>query len=77
MGWCLHLEADYGMDPWVGQSLDGPSFRLNSKLCLCNSFHGCFAPNSKRGKVTTVWSSFFLSFMCFGNCILGILKFLG
>jgi hypothetical protein len=28
------------------QSLDGSSFRLSSKLCLCNSFHGCFVPNS-------------------------------
>jgi hypothetical protein len=41
------LEADYGMDPWIWQSLDGPSFCLSSKLCLCNSFHGCFVPNSK------------------------------
>ena len=29
MQWCLRLEADYGMDPWVRQSLDGPSFNLN------------------------------------------------
>jgi hypothetical protein len=29
MQWCLRLEADYGMDPWVRQSLDGPSFRLS------------------------------------------------
>ena len=29
------------MDPWVWQSLDGPSFPLSSKLSLCNSFHGC------------------------------------
>jgi hypothetical protein len=26
MQWCQHLEADYGMDPWISQSLDGPSF---------------------------------------------------
>ena len=31
-------------------ALDGPSFRLSSKLCLCNSFHGCFVPNSKKGQ---------------------------
>jgi hypothetical protein len=42
------LEADYGIDPWVWQSLDGPSFRHSSKLCLCNSFHGCFVPISKK-----------------------------
>jgi hypothetical protein len=22
---------------------------LLSQLCLCNSFHGCFVPNSKKG----------------------------
>jgi hypothetical protein len=43
----LHLVADYGMDPWVGQSLDGPSFCLSSELSLCNSFHGCFIPYSR------------------------------
>ena len=58
------------MDSQVGQSLDGPSFPLSSKLCLCDTFHGCFVPNSKRGKVSTLWSSFFLSFMCLANCIL-------
>jgi hypothetical protein len=38
------------MDPRVRQSLDGTSFFLSSKLCLCNSFHGCFIPNSKKGQ---------------------------
>jgi hypothetical protein len=47
---CQHLEADYVMNPQVWQSLDGPSFHLSSKLCLCNSFHGCFVPNSKKGQ---------------------------
>jgi hypothetical protein len=28
MQWCQRLEADYGMDPQVWQSLDGPSFHL-------------------------------------------------
>jgi hypothetical protein len=32
----------------VGQSLDGPSFSLSSKLCLCNYFHGYFVPHSKK-----------------------------
>ena len=58
------------MDPWIWQSLDGPSFCLSSKLCLCNSFHGWLFPILRRGKVSTFWSSFFLSFMCFANCIL-------
>jgi hypothetical protein len=47
MQWCQILEADYGMDAQVWQSLDG---HLSSKLCLCNSFHGCFVPNSKKGQ---------------------------
>ena len=38
------------MDPRGWQSVDGSSFRPSSKLCLCNSFHGCFAPNSKKGQ---------------------------
>ena len=50
MQWCQRLEADYEMDPWIWQSLDGPSFCLSSKLCLCNSFHGCSVPNSKKGQ---------------------------
>jgi hypothetical protein len=37
---CNRLEANYGMDPWIWQSLDGPPFCLSSKLCLCNSFPG-------------------------------------
>jgi hypothetical protein len=44
------LVADYGMHPRIWQSLDGPSFHLSSKLCLCNSLHGCFVPNSKKGQ---------------------------
>jgi hypothetical protein len=40
MQWCQRLDADYGVDPWLWQSLHGPSFHLSSKLRLCNSFHG-------------------------------------
>jgi hypothetical protein len=50
MQWCQRLDADYGVDPWLWQSLHGPSFHLSSKLRLCNSFHGCFVPKSKEGK---------------------------
>ena len=59
-----------GWIPHVRQSLDGPSFRLSSKLWLCNSLHRSFVPNSKKGEVSTLWSSFFLSFMCLANYIL-------
>jgi hypothetical protein len=32
------LLSTYGLDPQVGQSLDGLSFSLCSTLCLCISF---------------------------------------
>ena len=50
MQWCLRLAADYGMDSRIWHSLDGPSFCHSSKLYLCNSFHGCFVLNSKKGE---------------------------
>jgi hypothetical protein len=34
-----------------------------------------FVPVLRRNEVSTLWSSFFLSFMYFANCILGILSF--
>jgi hypothetical protein len=43
------------MDPWVEQSLDGPSFHLSSKLCLCNSIHGYFVPPSKEIRFLKTW----------------------
>ena len=36
---------------------------------------GILLPILRRNKISTLWSSFFLSFMCFANCILGILSF--
>jgi hypothetical protein len=35
---------------------------------------GVLFPILGRGEVSTLWSSFFLSFMCFADCILGILS---
>jgi hypothetical protein len=35
---------------------------------------GILFPILRRNKVSTLWSSFF-SFMCFANCVLGILSF--
>jgi hypothetical protein len=76
-GLCLCLEADYGMDPQMQQSLDGPSFHLSSKLCLCNSFHGCFVPNSKKGQSDHILVLVLLEFHVFCNLYLGYSKFLG
>ena len=53
--------AVYGMGPQVGQPQDGHSLSLCSTLCLCNSLHGYFVPPLRRIKVSTLWSSFFLS----------------
>ena len=36
---------------------------------------GILFPILRREKLYTLWSSYFLSFMCFANCILGILSF--
>jgi hypothetical protein len=47
----------------VGQSLDGHSFSLCSKLCLCNPSMVTLFPLLGRIKVSTLWSSFFLSFL--------------
>jgi hypothetical protein len=76
MQWCQRLEADYGMEPQVWQSLDGPSFRLSSKLCLCNSFYGCFVPNSKKGQSVHTLVFVLLEFHVFCKLYLGYSKFL-
>jgi hypothetical protein len=75
MQWCLHLEADYGMDPRIWQSLDGPSFRLSSNLSLCNSFHGCFVPMKGQSDHTLVFDLLEFHVLC--NLYLGYSKFLG
>jgi hypothetical protein len=73
----LGLVIVNGMDPQVSLSLDGHFFSLYSILCLCNSFHGYSPPHPllRWIEVSTLWSFFFLSFMWFVNCILGILSF--
>jgi hypothetical protein len=38
-------------------------------------YMGMLFPILKRDEVYKLWYSFFLSFMCFANCILGILSF--
>jgi hypothetical protein len=72
------LEVDYGMDLQVWQSLDGPSFCLSSKLYLCSLFHGCLAPNSKKGQSIHTLVFILPELHVFANCIfyLGYSKFL-
>jgi hypothetical protein len=38
-------------------------------------FMGILFPILRRNEVSTLWSSLFLIFLCFANCILGILSF--
>ena len=56
MQWCQRLEADYGMDLWVWQSLDGPSFRLSPNFVSVTPSMGVLFPILRRGKVSTLWS---------------------
>jgi len=63
------------MDPQVGWSLDGLYFSLCSTLFLHISSCEYFVPILRSTEVSTLWSSFFLSFMWSVNCILVILSF--
>jgi hypothetical protein len=45
---CLGLVTVYGMDPQVGQCLDGFSFSLCSTICLCISSRGILFPLLRR-----------------------------
>jgi hypothetical protein len=71
--YCLGLVTVDGMDPQVGQSLDGLSFCLFSMLCLSISSHGYFVSPSKKD-----WSIHTLVFLCFMwsvNCIVSSPRF--
>ena len=52
---CLGLVMVYGMDPQVGQSLDGLSFSLCSTLCPCISPVSILFPYIKRTETSTLW----------------------
>jgi hypothetical protein len=60
-----------GWVPKVRQSLAGPSFGLSSKLCLCNSFHGCVVLNSKKGQSVHTLVFVLLTFHVFCKLYLG------
>ena len=65
-----------GIDPQVGKSLDGPSFSLSSKLCLCNSFHGYFVPSSKKERSIHTLVFLLLEFHVFCKLYLSLFLFL-
>ena len=65
----------YGMGSYLGQFLGGLSFSLCSTLCLCIWTHEYFVTSLRRTEGPTLWSSFFLSFLWFVNCIFSIPSF--
>jgi hypothetical protein len=70
---CLGLVTIGGMDPHVRQSLDGHS-SVSASHFVSVPPSIIFVPHSKDQSFYTL-VSFFLSFMCFANCILDILRF--
>ena len=64
MGWIPGWGSLWMVHPFVS----APNFVSTPSM-------GVLFPTLRRGKVTTLWSSFFLSFMCFARCILGSLSF--
>ena len=67
----------YGVDPQVGQSLDGHSFSLCSELCLCNSIHEYIVPPSKKDQSIHTLVFLLLDFLVFCKLYLEYSKFLG
>ena len=69
MGWIPKYGSLYMVHPFVS----APNF-----VSVTPSM-GVLFPILRRGKVSTLWSLLFLSFMCLANCILylGYSKFLG
>jgi hypothetical protein len=50
-------------------------FILAPNFVSVTSSMDVFFPILRRNEVATLWSSLFLIFLCFANCILGILSF--
>ena len=70
MGWIPRYGSLYMVHPFVS----APNF-----VSVTPSMGVFFFPILRRGKVSTLWSQFFLSFICFADCILqlGYYEFLG
>jgi hypothetical protein len=69
MQWCQSLEADYGTDVSRWSIL---SSQLQN--CLCNSFHGCFVPTSKKGQSVHTLVFVLLEFHVFSKWLLNKVK---
>jgi hypothetical protein len=75
MQWYLRWVADYGMAPGWGSLCMVYPFVLAPNFVSVTAFMSILFPILRRNKVSTHWSSLFLIFLCFANCILGILSF--
>jgi hypothetical protein len=65
MGWIPRWGSLWMVDPFVS----APNF-----VSVTPSM-GILFPILRRNEVSTLWSSFFLIFLCFANCLFGILSF--
>ena len=69
--WWLFMGSILG---WGSLQMVLPSISAPNFVSVTPSM-GILFPILRSNKVSTLWSSFFLSFKCFANCILGILSF--
>jgi len=69
--WWLFMEW---IPEWGSLWMVLPSVSAQNFVSVTPSMDILF-PILRRIEVSTLWSSFFLSFMCFANCILDILSF--
>jgi hypothetical protein len=74
---CLDLVTVYGLDPQVGQFLDGLSFSLCSTLYLCISSHGYFVPPSKKDQHIHTLVFLLLELLVVCELYLGYFRLLG
>jgi hypothetical protein len=56
MQWCQRLEADYGMERWIWQALDGPSFWCLFACLFVLSFR-FYSPPSQPSNCSTYYTS--------------------
>jgi hypothetical protein len=64
-----------GWNPWWISLWMVHPFHLVPNFFSVTPSTGILFPTLGRNEVSTRWSSFFLIFLCFSNCILGILGF--
>jgi hypothetical protein len=69
--WWLSMEW---IPRWGSLWMDIPSVSALNFVSVTPSM-GLLFPLLRRIEVSTLWSSFFMSFMCFANCILGTPNF--